>query len=197
VVTTNFTTVWVSTSQSGLEQHEKLPQEDNQIMGLEKLEPAHKSLHSNMEEPDEVAPAELIGESLFMFGPNSPVRKTCAKVVYSKGFRNIIIALILVNCVFMSFDDPLDVDPNSRRNKILSTAEPVFTALFTVEMILKVITMGFLFQKNSYLRDGWNLLDFFVVCLGYLSLIPGVSNLSSLRTFRVLRPLRTLSSIPG
>jgi hypothetical protein len=35
-------------------------------------------------------------------------------------------------------------------------------------MILKILGMGFMLNENSYLRDGWNLIDFIVVIAGYL-----------------------------
>lgn len=66
-------------------------------------------------------------------------------------------------------------------------------------MILKVLAMGFLFNKGAYLRDSWNMLDFVIVISGYLGYIMegGGANLSVLRSFRVIRPLRTISSIEG
>ena len=39
----------------------------------------------------------------------------------------------------------------------------VFNALFTLEMVLKVITYGLFFDDDSYMRDSWNLLDSFIV----------------------------------
>ena len=58
--------------------------------------------------------------------------------------------------------------------------------------------MGFLVNKGSYLRDGWNVMDFIVVVISLVSLLPGAgSNASALRVIRVLRPLRTLSVLPG
>jgi hypothetical protein len=43
----------------------------------------------------------------------------------------------------------------------------VFTGLFTLESSLKILGMGFFIHRNSYLRNGWNLLDFIVVVTGY------------------------------
>jgi len=70
----------------------------------------------------------------------------------------------------------------------------VFLALYTTEMVLKILGMGFVLNENSYLRDGWNIIDFVVVIVGYLQLfIQGTDiNLGGLRTFRVLRPLRSI-----
>ncbi len=39
----------------------------------------------------------------------------------------------------------------------------VFNILFTIEAILKCISLGFVMDGGSYLRDGWNKLDFFIV----------------------------------
>ena len=42
----------------------------------------------------------------------------------------------------------------------------VFAAIYTLEMILKIISKGFALHKYAYLRDPWNWLDFIVVILG-------------------------------
>lgn len=52
--------------------------------------------------------------------------------------------------------------------------------------------------EGSYLRDGWNILDFFIVLVSLVSLGFGddaesLRNLKALRTLRVLRPLRLIS----
>ena len=66
-------------------------------------------------------------------------------------------------------------------------------------MTMKIMAFGFLFNKNAYLRDNWNILDFVIVVTAWLPLITkgkGLNiDLRSLRTLRVLRPLRTISSI--
>ena len=50
-------------------------------------------------------------------------------------------------------------------------------------------------HKETYLRDGWNVLDFAVVIVCLLPFLFG--NMSALRVFRLLRPLRFLSLLPG
>ena len=44
----------------------------------------------------------------------------------------------------------------------------VFLALYTTEMILKILGMGFVMNNGSYLRDGWNIIDFVVVLVCYI-----------------------------
>lgn len=69
--------------------------------------------------------------------------------------------------------------------------------IFIFEATLKILAMGFVMHKRSYLRDPWNILDFMVVIISLISLIPNVPNLKSLRTLRVLRPLRSINAVPS
>jgi len=65
-------------------------------------------------------------------------------------------------------------------------------------MSLKILGLGFIFNKKAYLRDGWNVLDFIIVVGAILPYIIGENNnidISALRVLRVLRPLRTISNI--
>lgn len=34
---------------------------------------------------------------------------------------------------------------------------------------MKIIALGFTMHPGSYLRNGWNLLDFFIVVIGYVN----------------------------
>ena len=48
----------------------------------------------------------------------------------------------------------------------------VTTGIFIVEVIVKTIASGFLFNyKGSYLRNGWNILDFIVTSISLMDLI--------------------------
>ena len=69
-------------------------------------------------------------------------------------------------------------------------------------MFIKIVAMGFILNKNSYLRDNWNILDFLVVASSWFPVILyilGVNNLvidlDVLRTIRVLRPLKSIKNI--
>ena len=70
--------------------------------------------------------------------------------------------------------------------------------LFTAELLIKVIVVGFTGPK-SYLKNSWNLLDIFIVSVSYFDLILTIAlkglNLSFLRVLRALRALRPLRMI--
>jgi hypothetical protein len=78
-------------------------------------------------------------------------------------------------------------------------ADTIFQYLYTAEMIVKIVSLGFILNTGSYLRDAWNILDFIIIASGFMGMFlqgSGV-NLSALRSFRVIRPLRTISSVKG
>ena len=53
-------------------------------------------------------------------------------------------------------------------------------------------------DKFTYLRDGWNWLDFAVIAMSYVELFVGdLGSFSALRTFRVFRTLKSVAVIPG
>jgi hypothetical protein len=110
-------------------------------------------------------------------------------------FESISISVIIVNSIFLAMDDPLR-DP-SETPEYMTVADDIFQYLYTIEMVVKIVSLGFIVNTGSYLRDAWNILDFVIIASGYMGMFlqgSGV-NLSALRSFRVIRPLRTISSV--
>ena len=124
-------------------------------------------------------------------------------------FDVLIIIAIIINSILLSMSDYNHVtDSNelsevrSPINAIIIKSEFVFTAIFTVELVLKVLAFGLIANdlpdKKPYLKDSWNWLDLAVVLF---ALLANVNVLSSqitkvFRLFRVLRPLKTVKSLP-
>ncbi|XP_065060331.1 sodium channel protein 1 brain-like isoform X2 [Rhopilema esculentum] len=123
--------------------------------------------------------------SLWLLGPKNPIRKLSILIITNQFFEFFVVLTILINCIFLALDNPPE------------EAEYVFTAIYTIEMILKIVAKGYVLHSYAYLRDPWNWLDFVVVCLGYITITPKVSNFTGIRTFRVLRALRTISAVEG
>lgn len=91
-------------------------------------------------------------------------------------------------------------DPNSHYNLILYWVDLSFSLLFGLECAFKIISRGFLFNgKTSYLKNGWNILDFVVITLSLASFIQISNHQVSklLRTLRVVRPLRLIPKNRG
>ncbi|CAK8685583.1 unnamed protein product [Clavelina lepadiformis] len=120
----------------------------------------------------------------FIFSPFNSVRQWAIRTILHPAFDAIVMAVILINCVFLALDNEIEY------------AEYVFTALYTLEMVIKMIARGLILKSHTYLRDPWNWLDFVVVILAYAT-ISISTNVSSLRTFRVFRAFKSVSLIPG
>ena len=94
----------------------------------------------------------------------------------------------------MDYTDP---DRDFWGNNLVSKTEIAFIIIFTIEALVKIIGMGFVLGKGSYLRNYWNWLDFIVVITSLLTFLPQFDNISGLRTFRLFRPLRNLTTVPS
>ncbi|XP_057317031.1 sodium channel protein 60E-like isoform X2 [Hydractinia symbiolongicarpus] len=124
-------------------------------------------------------------KSLFLFGTQNVLRRINIYIFTHQYFEIGILLTIVTNCVFMALQNPPEI------------SEYIFAAIYTMEMIVKILAKGFILHKYSYLRNAWNWLDFIVVILGYVTMHPAVSDLSGIRTFRVLRALKTISTVKG
>jgi hypothetical protein len=124
----------------------------------------------------------------------NPFRIGVIKIVQNPWFDRIILSTILANSIALAAEDP-----SVEKSPLFETLDYIFLVIFSIEMVLKIIAMGFVMKPHSYLRDPWNILDFTVVVLGLLTLfdLGGGSNVNSIRVVRILRPLRTINSVPG
>ena len=118
-------------------------------------------------------------------------------------FDNTIIALIILNSLLLGCINYEQVNTNvplekqDYMNKFVNKSEVYFVVAFGIECMSKIIGMGFIVDKGSYLRDPWNWLDFMVVISSLLTEIPAMKSFSGMRTFRLMRPLRSLTTMPS
>ena len=90
------------------------------------------------------------------------------KVTDSKTFERIILFTIFVSSVFLAFESPL-VAPGYW----LKTADYVITAIFLFEVVVKVVTFGFICKgPKSYLLDTWNAIDLIIVIVSLIDFLP-------------------------
>lgn len=79
---------------------------------------------------------------------------------------------------------------------MLETINYIFTAIFTIEALLKIFAHGF-----DYFKEGWNIFDFLIVLVSYITII--ISQMSSasispkqttiVRAFRIGRVFRLIN----
>ncbi|XP_053619116.1 muscle calcium channel subunit alpha-1-like isoform X3 [Plodia interpunctella] len=140
--------------------------------------------------------------ALFCLTLKNPLRKLCIDIVEWKPFEWMILTTIFANCIALAVYTPYPASDSNYTNSVLEKIEYVFLVIFTGECVMKIFAYGFIMHAGSYLRNGWNLLDFTIVVIGMVSTVlssifKDAFDVKALRAFRVLRPLRLVSGVPS
>uniref|UniRef100_A0A8C2B7W4 Voltage-dependent L-type calcium channel subunit alpha n=1 Tax=Cyprinus carpio TaxID=7962 RepID=A0A8C2B7W4_CYPCA len=134
--------------------------------------------------------------------PKNPYQYKVWYVVNSTYFEYLMFTLILLNTICLAMQHHGQSQSFSKAMNILNM---LFTGLFTVEMILKLIA----FKPRGYFSDPWNVFDFLIVIGSIidviLSEINGLQNtednarisITFFRLFRVMRLVKLLSRGEG
>nr|AAO83839.1 voltage-dependent L-type calcium channel alpha-1 subunit isoform b [Lymnaea stagnalis] len=136
--------------------------------------------------------------SLFIFSATNKFRIICHKICNHSYFGNVVLACILISSAMLAAEDPLRNE--SPRNQILNKFDYFFTSVFTIEIIIKIITYGLMLHKGSFCRSLFSILDLVVVAVSLISFPldnQAISVVKILRVLRVLRPLRAINRAKG
>ncbi|XP_032672120.1 voltage-dependent T-type calcium channel subunit alpha-1G-like isoform X4 [Odontomachus brunneus] len=125
------------------------------------------------------------------------VRRWIKKLVEHKYFQQGILLAILINTLSMGIEYH---NQPEQLTVAVEISNIVFSAIFAVEMLLKIIAEG----PFGYISNGFNVFDGIVVVLSVVELCQafveergGSSGLSVLRTFRLLRILKLVRFLPN
>ena len=81
-------------------------------------------------------------------------------------FEYFILFVILINSVTLAAYDYGDRLSLTTRNSTIDSISVILTLIYTAEAALKIAAYGFFMNKKSYMRKGWNIIDFVVVVSG-------------------------------
>ncbi|XP_038603650.1 voltage-dependent L-type calcium channel subunit alpha-1F [Tachyglossus aculeatus] len=148
----------------------------------------------------------LKAQPLHRYIPKNPTQHRVWAAVNSTAFEYIMFVLILLNTVALSMQHYEQTAPFNYAMDILNM---VFTGLFTVEMLLKIIA----FKPKHYFCDAWNTFDALIVVgslvdiavtevnngghLGESSEDSSRISITFFRLFRVMRLVKLLSKGEG
>jgi len=140
-----------------------------------------------------------IRKSLYCLLRTNCLRAALIKVAQNVWFERASMTVIGFNCITMAMFDPFDTDCETERCIVTSYLDLTWSLLFILEMIVKVIAMGFYGEPRAYWSDPWNRLDFIIVMMSLTDFVPGLSGgpLKIIRIARVLRPLRAINKLPA
>ena len=157
--------------------------------------------------------------SLFIFGPDNPVRRFCQRIVgpgrgdqriegmdpykpvwysFSAFIYLAIVGMVLIACV----TTPLYQREYFERSALnfrtwFIWTDMAFAVLFTVEAAIKVIADGFFFTPNAYFRGSWGFIDGIVLVTLWISVITSIHRNDGISravgAFKALRALRLLN----
>ena len=103
------------------------------------------------------------------------IKNFCKAIITTKAFERVSIMVILFNSMTLAMEDPQAVSTT----EFADLLENLFLTLYTIEMILKIIGLGFMFSgPESYMRDYWNLLDFTIVVSSYFTVAQDVMSMA-------------------
>jgi hypothetical protein len=158
----------------------------------------------------------LIGISSIMLAMDEPWVEVCA--CFDPDDPKTHFAVCDTELGGNLFNAALGQPPGNSRTYLdfLVYSDLVITIIFVFEMVLKMIGLGLVRGKDSYMRSGWNVLDFFIVILSVIGLATGplvvgfcqldvepsagggiLKALRSMRALRALRPLRVVRRYPA
>ena len=134
--------------------------------------------------------------SLWLIPPQNRARKMLSTVLESQIFEGCISIAILLSCFCLAIDNPR-LPPDSVERRFLNFSEIFFVAVFSVEMMLRVVCNGFFIGSRPYWSNGWNRIDFVTLSFsvgGIVTkyLLVGVLEGSFFPVFRSLRVLRII-----
>ncbi|GMF34116.1 unnamed protein product [Phytophthora fragariaefolia] len=144
-------------------------------------------------------PRETIGKSLFMFAEHSNIRRVAGYISDHRYYESTVLVLIVISCFGAILDNPL-ADPTSGVVDFLNGLNGLLTAFFVLDIAIKIVKMGLILHRGSYLRSGWNILEWVIVGSSLLLLVSGhgssLTFARSLGVFKSFSPLRVVSRCP-
>ena len=177
------------------------------------------------EEPDvgleeqEDAEFRLTGDTRFLGPPDSPLRVAAFNLLFSPLMDMAVLVLVGLTFAGQAMRMPASVDSLLRpqEGSLSELAEDegsnyiaqvgsyigvlgeVVMVIFTIECIAKILVLGFYRGADSYLKSGWNQLDFVVLLLSWFDVIAGTGMyfIRVIRGFRILRPFRKVRLVEG
>jgi len=79
-----------------------------------------------------------------------------------------------MSTALLAMESPLD-NPNHPDRHVIWVLNEILTGVFIIELLIKIAAKGMAFNGNgSYLRNGWNVLDFLILMASIVDFIPGV-----------------------
>uniref|UniRef100_A0A8C8D4T0 Voltage-dependent L-type calcium channel subunit alpha n=1 Tax=Oncorhynchus tshawytscha TaxID=74940 RepID=A0A8C8D4T0_ONCTS len=139
----------------------------------------------------------LKAKPIKIYIPRNPSQLKFWKIIASSQFEYIMFVLILLNTLTLAVQH---YEQSKTFNSVMDILNLIFTALFTIEMIIKLLAL----RTHQYFIDAWNSFDALIVVGSVLDIVvselskeSGKVSITFFRLFRVLRLVKLLSKGEG
>uniref|UniRef100_A0A673YIL5 Voltage-dependent L-type calcium channel subunit alpha n=1 Tax=Salmo trutta TaxID=8032 RepID=A0A673YIL5_SALTR len=151
----------------------------------------------------------LKAKPIKIYIPRNPSQLKFWKIIASSQFEYIMFVLILLNTLTLAVQH---YEQSKTFNSVMDILNLIFTALFTIEMVIKLLAL----RTHQYFIDAWNTFDALIVVGSVLDImvselsvrlsrpVPGKPpsysgkvSITFFRLFRVLRLVKLLSKGEG
>uniref|UniRef100_A0A8C7PVX3 Voltage-dependent calcium channel alpha-1 subunit IQ domain-containing protein n=1 Tax=Oncorhynchus mykiss TaxID=8022 RepID=A0A8C7PVX3_ONCMY len=139
----------------------------------------------------------LKAKPIKIYIPRNPSQLKFWKIIASSQFEYIMFVLILLNTLTLAVQH---YEQSKIFNSVMDILNLIFTALFTIEMIIKLLAL----RTHQYFIDAWNSFDALIVVGSVLDIVvselskeSGKVSITFFRLFRVLRLVKLLSKGEG
>jgi len=110
-------------------------------------------------------------------------------------WENMVFLLIGLSSFKLVTDSYTNKSENETVRIVMNDLDIFFNFAFLAEMTIKLCSVGFIMDNNSYLRDEWNILDFFIVTSSMADMALTNVDAPWIKVIRILRALRPLRFI--
>ena len=122
-------------------------------------------------------------KALFLLSEENLLRKICLKILRHRHFEKSVLVVIVLTSIKLA----LDTYVNGGTLQTVSTWVDIgFNVFFFIEAFVKIVSLGFIFDKGTYLRDSWNMLDFIIVVASLLDLSLAEVHLNFIKVIFIL-----------
>uniref|UniRef100_A0A8C7PZT9 Voltage-dependent L-type calcium channel subunit alpha n=1 Tax=Oncorhynchus mykiss TaxID=8022 RepID=A0A8C7PZT9_ONCMY len=139
----------------------------------------------------------LKAKPIKIYIPRNPSQLKFWKIIASSQFEYIMFVLILLNTLTLAVQH---YEQSKTFNSVMDILNLIFTALFTIEMVIKLLAL----RTHQYFIDAWNTFDALIVVGSVLDIMvselskeSGKVSITFFRLFRVLRLVKLLSKGEG
>lgn len=117
--------------------------------------PVQSGIDEALAQQQKANPRNYATVALCCLSVTNPFRSRIIQfVIINPYFDYFILCIILLNCLGLAMDN--EVEFVTSNGKVI---DQLFLIIYTIEMVLKIIAMGFTMRQHSYLRDPANMVS--------------------------------------